>query len=433
MADDFDNGLGDESIVGRHYGAKSRWILLGFHDPDIALLNRSVPTLETMDVPLALQLLASIRAKGWVGDVKGAFSQGLRHLRPEPLFASPPPGGIPGESDDVLIEILAEVYGLITGPPAWRQSLFTSFKELGFKNHPLAPCVVLMYEKIAGGGKEQLSGLIVVETDDLLGGGIGPQFHDAVTQLRKRYTFGKWKILMDEAAEYGGRTLQQSTDFGFTISMSRYLREKAEPIRIERGRGKDQEAYATPQEITQMRGVVGKISWIAREGAPQGAGDASLLAVTFPQPRVKDLTAANAALRRLIQNVVPIKIRPIPLERLVLLAFADSSLNNAGQGKAQLSHIACAADKSIHEGAEAEISVLAYRSHKNPKAGGSTLLNEAHAFSTSLADGEWIASWLGLAKSLEYDLKRRNELNREIKIMNILSEKDRATMTTSVY
>lgn len=289
-----------------------------------------------------------------------------------------------------------------------------------------------MYEKMNGKDKPQLTGLIVVETDDLLGGGTGPKFHDAVEQLRKRYTFGKWKVLMDEPTEYGGRTLRQSKDFGFTISMSRYLRGKADPIRIERGRGKDQEADATPQEVTQMRGVVGKISWTAREGAPQGAGDASLLAGTFPHPKVKDLTAANAALRRLIENDVPIKIRPIPLERLVLLSFADSSLNNAGQGKAQLSNIACAADKSIHEGAEAEISILAYRSHKNPKAGGSTLLNEAHAFSTSLADGEWIASWLGLAKSLDYDLRERNTLNREIKIVNIMSKKDCSTETTTV-
>ena len=33
----------------------------------------------------------------------------------------------PGETDDVLVEILAEVYGLISGPPAWRKSLITVF------------------------------------------------------------------------------------------------------------------------------------------------------------------------------------------------------------------------------------------------------------------------------------------------------------------
>ena len=72
----------------------------------------------------------------------------MRQQRPEPLFATPPPGGIPGEPEDIVIEILAEIYGLISGPPGWRRSLFTTLKELGFKRHPLAPCVVLMYEML---------------------------------------------------------------------------------------------------------------------------------------------------------------------------------------------------------------------------------------------------------------------------------------------
>ena len=79
MGDTYDNGLQDASIA-KHLGAKSRWILQGFHDPDIAILNRSVPTPETMDVPLALQMLASVKARAWVGDVQGAFTQGLRNL-----------------------------------------------------------------------------------------------------------------------------------------------------------------------------------------------------------------------------------------------------------------------------------------------------------------------------------------------------------------
>ena len=119
MGDDFDNKL-EKTVPGlaKHLGAKSRWIILGFHDPDIANLNRSVPTPETADVPLSLQMLASIGADAWVADVKGAFNQGMKQQRDQPLFATPPPGGIPGEEDDIVIELLAEVYGLITGPPA---------------------------------------------------------------------------------------------------------------------------------------------------------------------------------------------------------------------------------------------------------------------------------------------------------------------------
>ena len=76
----------------------------------------------------------------------------------------------------------------------------------------------------------------------------------------------------------------------------------------------------------------------------------------------------------------------------MLLSFADSSLNNAGEGKAQLSNILCAADKSIHDGLEADVSILVYRSHKNSKAGGSSLLNESNAFSAATGDAEWVAS-----------------------------------------
>ena len=174
-------------------GAKSRWIIQGFHDPDIHLLNRSVPTPEGRDVPLTLQFLASIKAKAAVADVSGAFAQGLRNQRDKPLFVSPPPGGgIPGEDQDVLVELKAEIYGLVSGPPGWRRSLLTTFKALGFSSHPLAPCVVTMYD-----GNRPV-GAICIETDDLLLGGIGPKFHAAVEQLKKEYKFGEWKELQTE-------------------------------------------------------------------------------------------------------------------------------------------------------------------------------------------------------------------------------------------
>jgi len=179
MGDEYETPLSApevlEANVPEHHGSKSRWILQGFHDPDITILRRSVPTPETSDVPLCLQMLASLRARGWVADVRGAFSQGMRNQRTEPLFALPPPGGIPGEQEDIVIEILAEIYGLISGPPGWRRSLFTTLKQVEFKAHPLAPCVVLMYEEIDS-KPNQFSGLVCVETDDLLGGGIGPKY-----------------------------------------------------------------------------------------------------------------------------------------------------------------------------------------------------------------------------------------------------------------
>ena len=47
----FDNELNDSSLPN-HMGAKSRWIIRGFHDPDIALWNRAVPTPASADALL---------------------------------------------------------------------------------------------------------------------------------------------------------------------------------------------------------------------------------------------------------------------------------------------------------------------------------------------------------------------------------------------
>ena len=81
-----------------------------------------MPTPETSDVLLACQMVASLQARAEVADVKSAFAQGIKGQRPKPLFATLPPGGIPGEDDDIVIDLIAEVYGLISGTSRWRRS-----------------------------------------------------------------------------------------------------------------------------------------------------------------------------------------------------------------------------------------------------------------------------------------------------------------------
>ena len=88
---------------------------------------------------MALQLLASIGAEAFTADVASAFGQTIKgqwkRQGGERLFATPPKEGIPGEDDDILIEVLAEIYGLVSGPPGWRQTLLTEFKNLQFRRH----------------------------------------------------------------------------------------------------------------------------------------------------------------------------------------------------------------------------------------------------------------------------------------------------------
>ena len=114
----------------------------------------------------------------------------------------------------MLIEVLGEIYGLISGPPGWRRTVLTELKDLGFKNHPLAPCVVLLYGDTTN---RPLVGVIVIETDDFLMGGLGPKWDGVMDELKRRFEFGTWTCLRDVAKEYGGRTLKQLISFGFHI------------------------------------------------------------------------------------------------------------------------------------------------------------------------------------------------------------------------
>ena len=161
----------------------------------------------------------------------------------------------------------------------------------------------------------------------------------------------------DAATESGGRTLKQPQDASFKIPMTRYSKEKAKEIEIAHGRCED--------------------LWASREGVPQGAGDASILASSMAFPKVGDLVEARAAIRRWVQNNVPIWIRAIPLEDLGVVTVEDAGLGNSKGGAAQIGNIAAAVDKKIHRGEQANCRILIHKSHKNPRAAPSTMLNEA--------------------------------------------------------
>ena len=116
--------------------------------------------------------------------------------------------------------------------------------------------------------KPNLVGVVVVETDDLLMGGVGEKFDSAIAKLRDKFKFGSWQDIWETAKDYGGRTLMQKKNFGFTITMTRYLKNRAREITLVRGRCQTPQADATPGEITGMRGLCGPMNWAPREGMP---------------------------------------------------------------------------------------------------------------------------------------------------------------------
>ena len=92
----------------------------GFKDPDIHEIERSCPTPGLSSINITLQILASTTSEGTLVDGEKAFMQGDPSVRDEPLYATPPPEGLPGVPEGALIRLDREVYGLVSGMSGWR-------------------------------------------------------------------------------------------------------------------------------------------------------------------------------------------------------------------------------------------------------------------------------------------------------------------------
>eukprot|EP00971_Amphidinium_carterae_P329744 6462389-Amphidinium_carterae.1 len=148
---------------------KSRWILQGFHDNAARELNRSVATSEQHELLFVLQVLCDNSWNGQVGDVSAAFTQANMNLpqnqRSSEVFVKAPQNGdLPCFPGIKLFQLQVELYGLMSGPLCWKNTLFHECSRLGFVLHPLGSCTLLWYHPQTN----RLEGIMLVQVDDVL-------------------------------------------------------------------------------------------------------------------------------------------------------------------------------------------------------------------------------------------------------------------------
>ena len=318
---------------------KSRWCVRGDRDPDLLLLDRHAPTVTTSNVAIAMQLAACKKWKTAVGDLKNAFMQSERLKRAEGrLFASQPRGGLPGLHQEQLIEILAGAYGLGDAPAHWRRSLKKVLLSLGFSQSKVDPCTFALYtEEKERGYKKELSGLVVVEVDDLLCMG-GDTYFQIIEQLRKKFTFGKFVFLNESLAgvSFNGRRLKSDGKGGFLIDMKKFITERLFPVELERGRKSMLKEPATQAEREAARAAVGALTWAAKEGRPDGAATASLIASSLKTLTVEDIVDLNKCIEKMKESAGrELRIQHIAEDELCWGVITDASYANVRGGRSQ--------------------------------------------------------------------------------------------------
>eukprot|EP00971_Amphidinium_carterae_P139108 2756919-Amphidinium_carterae.4 len=361
--------------IPRGLQAKSRWILQGFHDASALKLNRSVNASSMCELLFVLQIIVDNKWEAFCGDIAAAFTQtDMSNQRQNPVYVKAPSNGdLPSHPGVKLFLLKVELYGLITGPLSWKNSLYSTMTSLGFVQHPLGVCTLLWYAPET----QELAGIVLLQVDDLLGGGEHPGFKKAVQKLRERYRFGKWRLL-SEGTEFNGRHLHQMSRSKITVDMKAFL-QKIAPIPV------NMKQQITPEVVTQYRGLVGSLSWATRSAVPQGAGDASILAGRTTTLMWADVKEANRTLLELQKTAPTLQVISMPREKSIMV-FSDASLSNLACGRTQVSMVMGWVDTAAYRHSWiSSFSIQEWFSKKYNRVVSSTLCTEAAAAAASLA------------------------------------------------
>lgn len=258
----------------------------------------------------------------------------------------------------------------------------------------------------------KLEGLVVVEVDDLLIMGTS-KFFQHFEGLRSRFEFGKFVRVRDleEGTSFNGRRIRQGKD-GFQIDMEKFVTERLEPVELEKGRKAEQDA--TAEEKDKARAVVGSLTWAAKEGRPDAAAAASLVASSLATLKVQDILDLNRAVKAVKQRPdLSLKIQAIAPERLGWGVVTDASFANATKGRSQGAHAVITYDIELIEKGIGKCNLLHWRSGKIQRVANSTLAAETQSLSRGLGELSWTVTVYNELMQEGFNLKRwEDELHK---------------------
>ena len=305
--------------------AKARAVLLGYQDPAYEHRSTTSPVMTRQTRQMFLQYAAWKKWTVKKGDVSGAFLQGREY--PDRLHCVPcpeileamnlPPGSV--------TQLMKACYGLVDAPLEWYKSVDTFLKGLGLERSWSDPCV--WYWRVDG----VLRGAICGHVDDFLfmGSAEDVKWTAILDAIQKKFKWGDWET--DVFTQCGVRV--EKNKEGFSLSQPGYATEVKE-IPLSATRRKEDGKPITDWERTQLRTLLGALSWNAQQVAPHLSAEVSLLLSETSQGTVQTIKKANVLLRQAQarhQHTMQIHQFPESTE-LALFAWVDAASQNRQKG-----------------------------------------------------------------------------------------------------
>lgn len=264
---------------------KSRLVLRGDLEPGDYRVD--CPTASHVGTHLVLSFAACNNYTLYAGDITAAFLQGTPISRK--LLMKVPSSGIPKEDGSLAVQpgsfliALMSIYGSRDAPRGFWIALRSEILAQGFRE--VEPALYALADE------QGLHGLAATHVDDVLWTG-DQRLQEAMEAIQRRFTFGS---VEQDNFRYCGRKIE-TTEACITMTAPELLL-KVKPIHISGDRKRAINAAATPEEQSQMRGVLGSLGYVARLCRPELSYRCSALQGKQARPVVSDLVQTNKFLQ----------------------------------------------------------------------------------------------------------------------------------------
>ena len=351
---------------------KARAVLLGYQDPLYEHRSTASPTMTRQTRQCQFQVAAGLRWNTRKGDVTGAFLQSREY--PGDLYCIPCPEictamNLPPES---ITRVKKACYGLVDAPLEWYRSICDFFQRLGLRRCWSDPCSWTLVVQ----GK--LHGVISGHVDDFLfsGSDDDPIWLKTVEAIKKEFRWGDWE---SDKFTQCGVLVERHKDGSYSLSQEKYV-DELKHINIRAHRRKEKHSPTDDLEKSQLRALLGGVSWHAQQVAPHFSADVGLLLSEVNKSQVDTLHRAN----QLLDQVKSMRehrmhIHTMDVHNIGVFAWCDAASQNRVDGGSTQGIIIAAAPRSLLEGACDKVSFLAWHSSKISRVCSSPGASEAVA------------------------------------------------------
>ena len=339
---------------------------------------------------MVLQTIASKRWELQSFDIRTAFLRGQADPG-NPLAMEPPPElrKMLGLQANEVCELVGNAYGRVDAPLLFYKELKTQLSQLGFRPHPLDPCIFLL--ESMSQGRRTLHGVLGMHVDDGICGG-DSWFSTQINKLQKSLPFGSHK---KTSFVFTGIALEQHLDFSIEAQQMSYIQDIM-PTEIPRHRRSNPESPLSESEKSQLRAIIGSLQYAVTHTSPDLAARLSEVQMQMASPTISSLLLANRVLKEGKETAeASITYQSIPFKDVTFVSFGDASFASSKNPHSHQGVVIGATSVDLHNNLEAPLSPLVWVSKRISRVVRSTWSAEAYAMSKSVDLLGWVRALWG--------------------------------------